>query len=151
MFKYFRCIFGVAVCAIFVNCNENPKNVELVPPSICVKYTMPNGNNSNGCWGRNITVPEYVEEIELTVEFTALSIIAEISVKKTEGDYLIGYPKKDGFIKDGFDSKIEHTAKWTVNREKPAGSNEVVSYDVSVIDNNSNPRSRSATIVVIFQ
>jgi len=136
----------VAVCAVFVSCEELEEILKLLPPSIDVCIIMPTGNQSTEYWERNITVPEDIKEIEVVVTFNAPADIAEISIKKTGGANLSGYPKKGSF-----DSGTEHTAKWPVRREKAVGSNEVISYDVSVTDKNSDHRTTTATIKITFQ
>jgi len=136
----------VAACAVIESCDDIPKFIcAISSPSIDVCIIMPTGNQSTEYWERDITVPEDIKEVEVVVQFNACEI-GEISIKKTGGANLSGYPKKGSF-----DSAEEHTAKWPVKREKAVGSNEVISYEVSVTDKNSDPRTTSATIKITFQ
>jgi len=135
----------VAGCAMFVSCPD--VICTLFSPSIDVCIIMPTGNQSTEYWERNITVPEDIKEVEVVVEIHAPCDIAEITIKKTGGANLSGYPKKSSF-----DSEDTHTAKWPVKREKAVGSNEVISYDVSVTDKSDpDPRTTTATIKITFQ
>jgi len=137
----------VVLCAaVFMSCDEEII-CALIPPKIDVSIIMPTGNQSTEYWERNITVPEDIKEVEVVVEFSAPCGIAEISIKKTGGANLSGYPKKGSF-----DSEEEHTAKWPVKREKAVGNSEVISFEVSVKDRKEpDPRTTTANIEITFQ
>ena len=131
----------VAVGVAFVSCGEieeiiKPSNA----PSIQISFTGYSGSTGN------VTLPEDKNEVEVVALIKAPGKINEISIKKSGGANITGYPKSGGF-----DSETEHTAKWTVKREKTDGSREVISFDVTVTDMDKEPHTKSATVEITFE